>query len=247
MNKFLLVSSLALATAAHGQFSSGTVNLPAASMTIKLDTTPTTATLTLVGDSNSMLGIGFGSSGMANGSDGFIYNSSSNRDYTFGGFTTPTADAVQNWTQTSNTISGSTRTVVATRTLAGGIGDFTIPNALGNINIFYARTAGGQSFGYHGGSRGYATLNMTATLGINDQVSESKQVVVYPNPAKEIIKFKNADKIQSVEFFDTTGRRVKSVKLVGETINISNLENGVYYLEIKLNDNTQTVEKLMKN
>lgn len=246
MKKLLLISSLVLATTVSAQFSSGIVTLGSTGMTVKLDTTTTTATITLTGDSNSMLGLGFGSSGMANGADGFIYNSTSSRDYTFGGFTAPSADAVQDWTQTSNTISGSTRTVVATRSLLGGTGDFAIPNAAGTINIFYARTSGGQSIAYHGASRGYVSLNMVASLGTNDLVAESKKVSLYPNPAKSTVSFKNADKIKSVDIYESTGRKVKTVKLESESINVSDLKSGSYYLEITLNDGTLSFEKLIK-
>lgn len=246
MKKLLLISSLVLATTVSAQFSSGVVTLGSTGMTVKLDTTPTTATITLTGDSNSMLGLGFGSSGMANGADGFIYNSTSSRDYTFGGFTAPSADAVQDWTQTSNTISGSTRTLVATRSLLGGTGDFAIPNAAGTINIFYARTSGGQSIAYHGASRGYVSLNMVASLGTNDLVAESKKVSLYPNPAKSTVNFKNADKIKSIDIYESTGRKVKTVKLESESINVSDLKSGSYYLEITLNDGTLSFEKLIK-
>lgn len=246
MKKLLLISSLVLATTVSAQFSSGVVTLGSTGMTVKLDTTPTTATITLTGDSNSMLGLGFGSSGMANGADGFIYNSTSSRDYTFGGFTAPSADPVQDWTQTSNTISGSTRTVVATRSLLGGTGDFVIPNATGTINIFYARTSGGQSIAYHGASRGYVSLNMVASLGTNDLLAESKKVSLYPNPAKSTVSFKNADKIKSVDIYESTGRKVKTVKLESESINVSDLKSGSYYLEITLNDGTLSFEKLIK-
>lgn len=246
MKKLLLISSLALATTVSAQFSSGTVNLSAAAMTVKLDTSPTTVTITLVGDSNSMMGIGFGTSGMANGADGFIFNSSASRDFNFVGFSTPSADAVQNWTETSNTVSGSTRTIVATRTLAGGTGDFAISNAAGTINIFYARTAGSQSLAYHSGSRGYASLNMTASLGTNDLLAESKKVVLYPNPAKETVSFKNADKIKSIDIYESTGRKVRSVKLESDNINVSDLKSGSYYLEMTLKDGTLSFEKLIK-
>lgn len=246
MKKLLLISSLVLATTVSAQFSSGVVTLGSTGMTVKLDTTPTTATITLTGDSNSMLGLGFGSSGMANGADGFIYNSTSSRDYTFGGFTAPSADPVQDWTQTSNTISGSTRTVVATRSLLGSTGDFVIPNAAGTINIFYARTSGGQSIAYHGASRGYVSLNMVASLGTNDLLAESKKVSLYPNPAKSTVSFKNADKIKSVDIYESTGRKVKTVKLESESINVSDLKSGSYYLEITLNDGTLSFEKLIK-
>lgn len=247
MKKVLLTLSLALATTLGAQFSSGTVNLSTASMTVKLDTNTTTATLTLIGDSNSMLGIGFGNSGMANGADGFIYNSSANRDYTFTGIGfAPTADASQDWTIVTNNVSGSTRTIVATRSLAGGSGDFAIPNAAGNIDIFYARRAGNQALGYHNNLRDYTTLTMAGTLATNEVVAAADKIVLYPNPAKETVSFKNADRIKSVEIYESTGRKAMSVKPNGDTISISDLKPGSYYLEIALKDGSVSYEKLIK-
>ncbi|MCS3871483.1 hypothetical protein J3D55_004399 [Chryseobacterium ginsenosidimutans] len=122
MKKVLLMVSMALVTSLGAQnFSSGTVSLGSTGMTVKLNTSTTLATITVTGADTSYLGIGFGNSGMASGADGFIYNSSANRDYTFSGVgVTPSADASQDWTQTSNTTAGGIRTVVATRSLAGG-------------------------------------------------------------------------------------------------------------------------------
>lgn len=248
MKKTLLALSVLLANFALAQFSSGTVNLPATSMTVKLDTTPSGVTITVTGDSNSMMGIGFGTTGMAAGSDGFIYNSSANRDYSFNNVpNAPSADASQDWTETSNTISGSTRTVVATRSLSGGAGDFAIANAAGTINIFYSRKSGGTSLGYHDAGRGYASLTMTAAnLSTNEIAANSKKVNLYPNPAKSTVNLKNFDKIKTVDIYEATGRKVLSVRPDGESISVENLRSGSYYLEIQLKDGTTSYEKLIK-
>ncbi|MET3538438.1 T9SS type A sorting domain-containing protein [Chryseobacterium limigenitum] len=251
MKKVLLTLSLALASAVGAQFSSGTVSLGSTGMTVKLDTSPTLVTITLTGADTSYLGIGFGNvgEGMQSGKDGFIYNSTANRDYTFANVgVTPNADATQDWTQTSNTTSGGIRTVVATRSLSGGAGDNAIANSAGNINIFFAKGPTTDLLsGYHGGgNRGYVSLNMTATLGTNDLALESKKIVLYPNPAKETVNFKNADKIKSIDIYESTGRKIKSVKIDGENINVADLKAGSYYFEIKLKDGTLSYEKLIK-
>lgn len=246
MKKLLLTLSIAAASSFSAQYSSGVVSLPAAGMTVKLDTNATIVTITVTGDSNSMLGIGFGSSGMASGSDGFIYNASASRDYTFNGFTSPSADGVQDWTQTSNTVSGSTRTVVATRSLAGGTGDFPISNAAGNISIYYARNPNGQGIAYHSGNRGYATLTMGTVLATGEVEAKKSSIVLYPNPAKETISFKNTDKISSVDIYESTGRKVKSVKTDGKEISVAELKSGNYYLEVTLKDGSVSFEKLIK-
>ncbi|SDJ55137.1 T9SS type A sorting domain-containing protein [Chryseobacterium jejuense] len=246
MKKTLLTLGLLIANFAWAQFSSGTVALPATGMTVKLDTTPTGVTLTLTGNSNYMLGIGFGTTGMASGSDGFIYNSTANRDYTFIGKTMPNADPSQDWTETSNTVSGSTRTIVATRSLSGGAGDFAIPNAAGTINIFYASKTG-NTLGYHDVGRDYATLTMaSSTLSTNEVTAANKKISLYPNPAKTTVNFKNVDKINSLEVYDATGRKVKSIKPDGENISVEDLKPGTYYFEIKLKDGSLSYEKLIK-
>ncbi|KIC62548.1 T9SS type A sorting domain-containing protein [Chryseobacterium taiwanense] len=247
MKKTLLILGMLLANFAWAQFTTGTVSLPTAGMTVKIDTTPTTVTLTLTGDSNSMLGIGFGSSGMANGADGFIYNSATSRDYTFGGIgVTPTADAAQDWTVGTNSVSGTTRTIVATRTLAGGTGDFAISNANTSLSIFYSRRDGNTVLGYHNALRDYATLSRSASLATSDLTLKSKATSIYPNPAKETVNFENADNIKSVDIYETTGRKVKSVKVEGGNISVSDLRSGSYYLEITQKDGTLSYEKLIK-
>lgn len=248
MKKLLLISSLALATTVSAQFSSGVVNLTVTGMTVKLDTTPTLVTMTLTGSDTSFMGIGFGNSGMASGADGFIYNSSASRDYSFSGIgVTPTADTSQDWTVTSNTTSGGTRTVVATRSLSGGAGDTAIPNSAGSIGIFYAKGNNTLNLSNHTPSnRGYSTLTMSATLGTNDLLAESKKVVLYPNPAKETVSFKNADRVKSIDIYESTGRKVRSVKLEGDNINVADLKSGSYYFEMTLKDGSLTFEKLIK-
>lgn len=257
MKKVLLALSVVFANFAMAQFTTGTVNLGSTGMTVKLDTSPTLATLTLTGSDAAYLGIGFGgtgsSGGMGNGVDGFIYNSLSttntNLDYTFGGVgVTPSPDGTQDWTVTSNTVASGTRTIVATRSLAGGSGDTAFTNTNSTVNIFFAKgTAIALSSGYHGGSnRGYAMLTRSASLGTSDLALENKKVSLYPNPAKETVSFKNADKIKSVDIYESTGRKVRSVKLEGENISISDLKSGNYYFEITLKDGSTAYQQLIK-
>lgn len=248
MKKILLTLSMALASSLGAQFfSTGTVNLPTASMTVKIVTNPTTVTMTLTGDSSSMLGIGFGPNGMESGADGFIYNSSASRDYIFNGVgVAPTADPSQDWTVTSNTVSGGTRTIIATRSLTGGSGDFAISNDNSSIQIFYARRAGNLAVGNHSTLRDYATLTRTSVLATGEVAAESKNIILYPNPAKETVSFKNAEKIKSVDIFESTGRKIRTVKMDGKEINISDLKSGNYYFEMTLKDGSTAFEKLIK-
>lgn len=243
--KTLLFLFLLGSTSAFSQYTTGTVNLTATGMTIKLDINSTTVTMTLTGDSSSMLGIGFGNDGMLSGDDGYIYNSSTNRDYTFiGPGSTPNADASQDWTQVSNTVSGSTRTVVAQRSLSGGSGDFAFTNDPGTIEIYYARRSGNLNIGNHGTSlRGYATLNKT--LGVND-LNASEAFMIYPNPATKELNFKNFEKIKSISILDANGRIITPEKEITEKIDISDLQSGIYFVEIVDNLGKISYQKIIK-
>lgn len=256
MKKPLLALSIVAASSLSAQFfSTGTVTLGSSGMTVKMVTSSTNVTLTLTGTSTGYLGLGFGgtgnSGGMASGVDGFIYNSNSttnsNLDYTFAGIgATPNADPSQDWTITSNTTNGGMRTIVATRSLAGGSGDTAFTNSNSSINIFYAV---GPSLtlqnSYHS-ARGYAVLTRNSVLGTNDIATENKAIALYPNPARETVNFKNADKIKSVEIYETTGRKVKSVELKSSELTVAELSAGTYYLELQLKDGTKAYEKLIK-
>lgn len=229
-----------------GPFAVGTTGV-----SVKMETTPTIVRLTLIGPSNSFLGLGAGSNGMANGADGFIYNSTASRDYTFNGVgVVPSADSSQDWTVTSNTVAGSTRTVVATRTLAGGSGDTPIPNASGTINVFVARGNGTLVISDHTpANRDYATLVMIfdsalATGEVN--VNPEKKILFYPNPSKGIVYLNNAEKIKSIVLYDPSGRKVLEPKIKNNQIDISKLNSGKYFIEIENSDGSKLFEKILK-
>lgn len=244
----LLMGIIAFNGLFYSQFNTGTVSLPTAGMTVKFAVDPTNVTMTLTGDSTSMLGIGFGEAGtgMTAGNDGYIYNTTTNRDYTFSGVgVTPSADASQNWSQVSNTVSGTTRTIVATRTLAGGSEDFAFTNQAGSIAVYYARRAGNTNLGYHGALRDYTTLNFTPTLATNEN-NLKNQVSVYPNPTKDFVSFANSDKIKSLKVFDINGKLVLSPKSVSDKVDVSKLIQGLYFFEFELLDGSKKFDKIIK-
>lgn len=65
--------------------------------------------LTLIGPS-SYMALSFNASNMSSTADTFIFNNAATRDYQLsGGYSAPIADAVQNWTETSNTVTRQTK------------------------------------------------------------------------------------------------------------------------------------------
>lgn len=245
---FFNVKSQTYSTGTVPLFSNGGTNL---AYSAKINVTNTLVTVTLIGPSTSWLGLAFNATGMSDaGSDVVLFDGTNFTDRNFtGSFTAPTTDATQNWTVISNTVTSGVRTVIGTRALnTGDANDYVFnfpPNS--PLNIAYARRLGSLTVGYHGAdSCGTTAVTFSSTLGTNETALDSKEIILYPNPTKETVSFKNADKIKSVDIYESTGRKVKSVKIDGENINVADLKAGSYYFEIKLKDGTLSYEKLIK-
>lgn len=68
------------------------------------------------------------------------------------------------------------------------------------------------------------------TVGINEVVKEANEIKMYPNPARDLISIETDENIESVEIFNTTGVKIKSLKAseINKTIDVSTLETGIY-------------------
>jgi len=73
------------------------------------------------------------------------------------------------------------------------------------------------------------------------RAAKSNSLAIYPNPATNYLKFENIDnrEIMKIEIFSIIGRKVKEIinPSNNESINVSNLDNGVYI--IRLTDKKQ--------
>jgi hypothetical protein len=65
--------------------------------------------------------------------------------------------------------------------------------------------------------------------------SPTDDFTVYPNPVNDILNFSTDDNIQSTTIYDANGHRL-SVDLTGlKKIDLSELNNGIYLIEIRTN------------
>jgi len=88
-----------------------------------------------------------------------------------------------------------------------------------------------------------------ATLGTTEVIN-SRDLQIYPNPVKDILKFKfgNNLKSESIDIFDMNGRVMTSIsnsKNVNE-VNLSSYTKGNYILKVKANDGKVYIQKIIK-
>ncbi|MFP9097456.1 T9SS type A sorting domain-containing protein [Flavobacterium sp. RHBU_24] len=182
MKKVLLTALLAFtAGAAFAQSkTTGTVTLTTG-MTAKVDLNSgtSTATLTLTGPQDRWIALQFGSfatgGGMQDGTDVVYYNGTTLIDANQNGIGSAPSTDTNDWTVTSNTVSGTTRTIVATRAFAGGTGDFTFNYTDANIDFAWARGSSASfSLSNHGSNRGYKLNQAFNCLAPNAPTAEAQ-------------------------------------------------------------------------
>jgi hypothetical protein len=82
----------------------------------------------------------------------------------------------------------------------------------------------------------------------NTAISEyqNTRITLYPNPAEDVIYLKSPLKIDRVNIFDLQGRLVKQYELRGQTsLDVSDLESGVYLMEIQNKNEILMHHKIM--
>lgn len=248
MKKTLLSLFLIATTGLFAQsFTTGTQTLlTGLTAEVVIDGPSNTTTLTLAGPSNAWFAIGFGGLNMSAGADVFRTDGTTIVDAIATGRFLPSSDSSQDWSLVSNTVSGSTRTIVATRANnTGDSDDFIFNPAAGSLSVIYAHGSS-TTYAYHGGTRGFTTLGVT--LGISENKLLSFKM--FPNPASDLVNIQlpaGSDKAE-VSIFDYTGRLMKSkiITLNDSKLDVNNLSNGMYLIRVTSN-NKIGAQRFVKN
>ena len=81
---------------------------------------------------------------------------------------------------------------------------------------------------------------------IPDAVPEySKEAKVYPNPAQNMLHFEGTG-LAEVEMFNIMGQSMLNINENIETVDISHLQNGIYFVRLKTNDGEKTVKLVIE-
>lgn len=118
---------------------------------------------------------------------------------------------------------------------------FTSTDASGAITVEFVSDGRGVAYGWE------ATIVCDSVLGIED-ISNSKDITVYPNPTSSVLNIDAKKEIISVKLNDVSGKSILSKKsnALKETLNIQHLPKGIYILTVEMKNQTVT-KKIIKN
>lgn len=115
-------------------------------------------------------------------------------------------------------------------------------DSFGNIAIDPFPTPFGSS-GFDLDAVGVINEFVTILSTTEAQKTENK-ITVYPNPASDFIKI-NTDKDVVLKIYSANGALVKQRKTVNKTLNISDLSNGNYIIQIENDSNKQNLKLII--
>lgn len=97
--------------------------------------------------------------------------------------------------------------------------------------------------GWQAAEKPYLVINYTVPAGINDV---TKNIGVYPNPVQSELFIKADATVQSVEVFSMLGQSVAK-QVAQNSISVAHLSNGIYSIQITLENGAVVNQKFIKN
>lgn len=90
-------------------------------------------------------------------------------------------------------------------------------------------------------------VSLVYTSALSTNQFEKTQFAVYPNPAKSEVNISNIQGEFSYKIYDVSGKISKSeLNQVSNTINISDLKSGIYFIDVTNAENIKSTSKLIK-
>ncbi len=96
------------------------------------------------------------------------------------------------------------------------------------------------------GNQSNCSFILDVTLGIEDKTLNLSSIIIYPNPAKDVITINNPEQINlnEITIYDMTGRAIQKIKTnsiwVEKSIQLNTLDSAIYLIVIKGGKNIVT-------
>lgn len=97
---------------------------------------------------------------------------------------------------------------------------------------------------------GVYSIDAQNSSGFNSKNDKIEGLTIYPNPVStqnSIVYIASKENmVKTIQVFNVLGKQVLSTKLIGKALNISNLNKGVYILNITENKISETRKLVIK-
>ncbi len=126
----------------------------------------------------------------------------------------------------------------------GNYGKFYLGSIFGSGSEYVGYVDDLKIYNYAISAADVTALFTSTTLATSENTNTTKDISIYPNPAKDVLYINSEKKVQTVEIYNMAGQKVLETK---ETkINTSNLKPGVYMVKVIDIDKNISTQKLIK-
>ena len=96
------------------------------------------------------------------------------------------------------------------------------------------------------GTQSYGEYQSGTNLGVNE--NESNLFKIYPNPFSSEITVNNVSQVEKIEIINLNGQVEKEISSnnLTETLNLNDLNNGIYLMKIYTKNGEQILNKISK-
>jgi len=124
---------------------------------------------------------------------------------------------------------------------------FTYPNGNNGCSIYTYIIKYGNDEQFADSVQVTYTVDGVDCFLSDNEIETSLEYSVYPNPANSVLNISIFENNTSISLFDLVGKTVTEMELVNgnNTLNIENLNAGVYFYSIKRNGNSIETKKLI--
>ena len=92
----------------------------------------------------------------------------------------------------------------------------------------------------------YVKVYQEGELSIEENTNSQQSVRVYPNPSSDVIYVQTKTTPDSLQLFDLSGKKVRTQRINGTSVNVSDVTPGIYFLVITSN-NQEILKKVIIN
>ena len=92
----------------------------------------------------------------------------------------------------------------------------------------------------------YKSMTLAQLLSVSENSITKNYAKLYPNPTTGLVTFESSETINKINVLDIRGKIVNSYTPIDNSLNVSHLVNGIYFIQL-VGDQNLITKKLVKN
>ncbi|MFC3754646.1 T9SS type A sorting domain-containing protein [Chryseobacterium tructae] len=85
-----------------------------------------------------------------------------------------------------------------------------------------------------------------STLSTHEVADNKKKITVFPNPFSDVLIISDINDVKSISVTDISGKLIKTIEKPSSSLDMRDLEDGLYFVTLKMKDESIKTIKTIK-